>query len=441
MFFLLATISSFDLVLNIKLGGFNIRLFYLIAIVISCVYLLRVIIHYNQIKFRFLGGIWFGIWFLFLLIFLYHTNLPIRNITYMIWLSISAFMVVSLSDFFSKANYLKIIVNLYTLSFTLLAILGISQFFLGLLGIDFYVEQWWIGSNVPRVNAFSYEPSYLATYLTIGWSFLFYLKVNKSNYLSNWFQNTSLILVLVCFILSSSRMGILLIVIQLVVWFALKIRKIVQEKKISKDELPLLFVGLGFVVMIPIIFLVIFYKFSFLLSGVGIGGEPSHSTDTRSKEFVETVDVFVESPLVGYSIGGIPSAIAENRGQIVQSQEECKQNEGMNVFAEMLAASGILGYIPFILFLLSLIFLPIKLSNQLIAFNIEDSHEYVVLLRAMVYAFVFECLILTMNQNILRAYFWLHIGVLNIVYYTIKQSLFVHIQKIRSRSKELSLVG
>jgi hypothetical protein len=339
----------------------------------------------------------------------------------MVWLTISGFMVVALSDFFSKPNYLRVIVNLYVWSFTLVAILGIIQFVLGILGFDFFVEQWWIGSRVPRVNAFCYEPSYLATYLTIGWSFLFYLKVNKSHFLNKSFLNLSLILVLSCFILSSSRMGIMLVIIQVGLWFCGKIRKIIQERKIKRDELSLVYWGIGIMLSIPILFLIILFKFSFLFSGTGIGGEPSHSADTRSREFKETLEVFLKSPIVGYSIGGIPSAIAENRGQIVQSQEDCKQNEGMNIFVETLAASGVLGYIPFVLFLLSLILLPIKLSNQLVALNSESSREYVVLIRSMVYAFVFECLILMMNQNILRAYFWLHICVINIVYYSIKQ--------------------
>ena len=60
------------------------------------------------------------------------------------------------------------------------------QFALPVLGLGApLVKQWWIPGFLPRVNGFSYEPSYLATYLLIGFVFASSLRRARSALLSS----------------------------------------------------------------------------------------------------------------------------------------------------------------------------------------------------------------------------------------------------------------
>src|SRR5581483_7818151 len=55
------------------------------------------------------------------------------------------------------------------------------------------------------------------------------------------------------------------------------------------------------------------------LSGTGISDASAHSVTQRENSFKETVAVFMEHPLIGRSLGGISSAIAENEGKTIHS--------------------------------------------------------------------------------------------------------------------------
>jgi len=118
----------------------------------------------------------------------------------------------------------------------------------------------------------------------------------------------------------------------------------------------------------------------------------------------------LNSPLIGYSLGGISSALGELRGSPVTSLALAKQNGGMSVFAEVLAASGIVGFIPFMIYIAQIILKPLKLAR------IGISPEIKILLRAMAFSLLFELFILQFNQNILRPYLWLHISILSSIY-------------------------
>jgi hypothetical protein len=70
------------------------------------------------------------------------------------------------------------------------------------------VKQWWIPGELPRVNGFSYEPSYFATYLLIGFVFTGSLRRNRSTLLPSGRLLAIYWLTAIGIILSSSRMGI-----------------------------------------------------------------------------------------------------------------------------------------------------------------------------------------------------------------------------------------
>jgi hypothetical protein len=103
------------------------------------------------------------------------------------------------------------------------------------------------------------------------------------------------------------------------------------------------------------------------------------------------------------------SAIAENEGSTIRSFEEAKVVEGMSVFAEVLAASGIIGFIPFVCFLVATIRKPLRLARVAPPF-------YSSLLRGLVRSLIFALAILQFNQNVLRTYLWAHLAILATVF-------------------------
>jgi len=145
------------------------------------------------------------------------------------------------------------------------------------------------------------------------------------------------------------------------------------------------------------------------LNGTGVSDLPAHSIIERENSLEETLAAFVQHPLIGRSLGGVSSAIAENAGEVIHSFEESKNFEGMSVFAEVLAASGVIGFIPFLGFFVTTIRKPLALARIAPPF-------YSSLLRGLVRSLVFAWAVLQFNQNVLRPYLWTHVAILATVF-------------------------
>ena len=111
--------------------------------------------------------------------------------------------------FSDDARALIAVLRWYVYSFAIIAIFGIVQFMLPLFGYPgLLVEQWWIPDRLARVNGFSYEPSYFATYLLIGAVFIRSLTHKHSSLLPARTLSTIYWLSIGAIVVSSSRMGI-----------------------------------------------------------------------------------------------------------------------------------------------------------------------------------------------------------------------------------------
>ncbi|MDG6894870.1 O-antigen ligase family protein [Volucribacter amazonae] len=279
---------------------------------------------------------------------------------------------------------------------------------MGLLGIDFFIQQWWIKEKLPRVNGFSYEPSYYATYLYIGWTLLLYL----------FFKNFELfykykyifIIITLAILLSSSRMSYVMMLSAFLYLFVNSIIKdVINNRKIKRRDLNIiLFLFIG-IIIISSIFIYNFDDLIFLLHDTGLFGTTSHSVSMRSSDAMNTISVFLESPFIGYSLGGIAPAIAKFQGIIISTQEEAKNFEGMNIFLEMLAAGGILGFLCFILYLRKLFSSSLNIAKNLLPYN-KVMADIILAIR---FSLFWELVILCFNQNILRPYLWVLIAMLN----------------------------
>jgi hypothetical protein len=226
-------------------------------------------------------------------------------------------------------------------------------------------------------------------------------------------------------VLSSSRMGISFLLLD-IIWYPMR-----EVFRLARYPRRILFAPIRLKsVLPPAIFLCVTVTGIYaaqrmveqnsqivpiLVAGTGVYGTAAYSVVAREDSFADTIKVFAQNPLIGRSIGGVSSAIAELHAFNVTSFKDSKPFEGMSVFAEALAGSGIIGIIPFIVFLVLTIYKPLKLARS-------SSPFYSAWLRALVRALVFEWAILQLNQNILRPYLWIHIAILATVYAAARSS-------------------
>ena len=407
--------SSFDIFMNIIMVGFSLRT----VLLLIAFFVVTVVIIFVDKKFylEVVGGKYLLIWFLLLLCFVPNSTFIERNILYMIWFLWYIIFLVTLPIFTKTLFSLNKIWNLYLKSFYCLAIVGIAQFFLGIFGIDFYIQQWWIEGLLPRINGFSYEPSYYASSMMIGWGMTFY-----NNFFSTKIVRRKsrkyLLLMTVAILLSSSRIGIATIILTTVSTFGMNFLIDLVAGKIQLKAIKyLIFLLLFLSITINYVY-DNFEKYNFLFSGTGVGDTASHSADERTDRAIETFSVFLRNPIIGVSLGGIPSGIAEINGVILKNQDQAKDFEGQNIYAEVLAASGLIGFIFFVLYFFTLFKKSFQLAKIV---DIESGHILKSLLLGL-----FLCLfILFFNQTILRPWLWVHISLLNATYF------FYYTEKIK----------
>lgn len=413
-FFLAIFLSSSDIFLVFDLLGFSVRASLLLLLIPMSYAFIKLI--YTR-KFNTpLGYLSLVIWLGFILIFIPNTTYLIRSLGYAVWLVFYVFLVFAAVQIFDNQRKIKKLLEVYIWSFLLISIFGILQFVIGALGFDSpLVRQWW-PNGFPRVNGLSYEPSYFSTYLITGWVMVTYLLEKKTSYVPNKLLIYTVIFSTLALILSSSRMGYIVMVLWLLrypIMYILSMKKSNWNKK--KMTRFLTIIGIIIVAVVVALFTADLSRFRFLIEGLGIGGTSSHSSSTRIHFLMYTLETFVNSPIIGYSLGGIAPAIGGLFGVVVTSQDWANVFEGMNTTAEVLAASGIFGFLFFVIYVCRLLIKPLFLAKSM---KKDELHH---VLFALVYGFIFLIIILQFNQNILRPYIWLHIAILSAIYFVAKQ--------------------
>ena len=409
--------SSFDVFLILNAAG-NYRFCQMIAPVLIILALIKATWGSTVPT---LGLVPLAIWLLVQVVFVPVASFWPKSIAYCLWLSLNIGLMFAYVQLFSEnQRALRTVLRWYVYSFGLIAAFGIVQFILPLLGLPGpLVIQWWIADNLARANGFSYEPSYFATYLLIGSVFVSSLWRARSTLLSSRALLGIYGFTVVGVVVSSSRMGIVFLLIDL---FLSQLRpwlsavRDVGRFRVVPSKMRALIPSLVLTILLAILLggtaMVLERRPALMLmflNGTGLSDTAAHSVVEREKSLEETVAVFLEHPLIGRSLGGVSSAIADREGEAVHSFEDSKNFEGMSVFAEILAASGVVGFVPFLYFLVVTIWKPLALARVALPF-------YSPLLHGLVRSLVFAWAILQFNQNVLRPYIWVHLAILATVY-------------------------
>ncbi|OHD60559.1 MAG: hypothetical protein A2014_08530 [Spirochaetes bacterium GWF1_49_6] len=408
-------LSSLDNVGNIKVLGFTVRFVYLFVVIGGGLTLYRWI---KQKKINLPEGILFlGIWTVLILAFIPNTPLVIRNIGYAGWLLLNVLMIFFLVTFINKDNK-EDIIRLYILSFFIQAILGLIQYLTPQIGLPpIFVSQWWVRDILPRVHAFTYEPSYYATYLFLGIPLtMILLARGKLTGLPKWLFYTMIATEVIAFSLCFSRVSVFLFLIFLIGYLIYILIRQIKKKKFNLHMtlsflVPLITMGA------TLLFMDIRLKqvkegkevvdSSFFLQNTGWDEEDitqGNSFKSRLEGMRMTFDVFLQNPIIGVSLGGIAPWIAKTKVTNISSNAQVKASEGNNVLLEILAASGVVGFILFCAYM-------IMISRYILRKGPPsgDKDYYTGLFIGFVLAFI----MMIENQNILRPYIWAHIALIS----------------------------
>lgn len=342
------------------------------------------------------------------------------SVGYTMWFLLSVAVIFSLLQYYrSKHDQIRTLYKAYLNSYVFVAVFGLFQFALGIVGIDLLVTQWWIPNRLPRINGFSYEPSYFSTYLIIGWGMFAWLVERRIYLFSRLYTNIAFASVSLAIVLSSSRMAILILIAYGVYYILKNLIWGISKFRIRKSFLTAVFWGVSAAISVSaaIIATVGFGGLRFLLFGTGLAGEANHSAIMRYGQLEDTISLIRESPFIGYGLGGVWSYIGQRHGVPVT------EVTGMNITAEVLAATGLIGFPFFIMFIATNIFSSFR--------SLKRGDELSEALAAAGVGLVLVLTILQFNQSIMRVYLWNHFAIIAILYYFVSQRSKVSASKLR----------
>jgi hypothetical protein len=390
---LAAFMVSGDIFFVIPIGGFTLRIFQIVMVPV----LLKGL--WDLVN-RSVWPVGFGyllLWTLFILCFVPNTSFLDRNIFYALWLIFSVLVILGVTSCIDTHEKLLKLSRWYVYSYGFSAAFGLSQFILPLIGLHpFLVQQWWFPGILARINGFTYEPSYYATYMIAGWVMIDYLRYKKFGlpYLDLVYW-----LVTVALLLSSSRIGWA----TMIAWLGLRAFWHLRERTFPWRKLAIAGIATASILVAATLWLGLRTEdLSFLTSGLGILEETgSYSSQGRWDTTMQTLRVYADHPIIGVSLGGIAPEIARQNEISVADNEDAKANEGLCTTAEVLAASGTIGFVFYVLYMS-------KLCGSVL-----QSRKGTVLAVALGWGLIFQLIILQTDQNILRGYVWFHIALLS----------------------------
>lgn len=392
--------SSFDILFNVVIGGYTFRLCQVALMPLMLFMIIEACMGRKQpIP---IGSKWLLAWFAVMAVFMFRSPNLKNGIYYELFLLFCILTLFVFSKYIkTKGNFL-FITRVYVLSFVFLSLVGFVQMVLYAFGINFFVAQEWT-HRFARANGFTYEPSYYATYMLMGFLMLAYL-VEKGDFELFSKRTTIIFLAIVsaALIVASSRMGILMMIL----WVGFRFvrclvgsGKSARFKKLAKIYLRIILVLIACGAICVLGIIVSGVNVTFFMTGFGFGAKPFDSIDARAGGLGACLDIFFKSPIFGYSLGGVDPMLAQVQGiEYVQGAN----GESRSTIGDLLVGCGIVGLIPLIIAFKQIITGATGLKS-----HFRSSSD---LQRAMVWALVGELIILCMNQNILRMYVWIHIA-------------------------------
>lgn len=388
--------------------GFTFRLSQVCVLAAALV----VLFNGNQTLRPFSGFKWAYAYLLWITLTLPFSLLLARSIGYVVWAVTDFLIIAILVQCFDDERSFRTLMIWFTNSFSVISLFGIAQLILGVIGHPIFVTEWWIKGILPRVNGLSYEPSYYATYLIAGWVFAQRLLERNGQFPPRILQKICLWSTTSALIICGSRMGWLMMILWMVFRSCRKFTTSLVRGRMRRgvlQRLPVVVVGLcvafGGVLHYRVFLRDQWVKVDFLLRGLDLVDHSSASSGPRIKQLRWTLDSIAEHPIVGSGIGALPVEIAPHEDSAVWTLKEAKQHEGMSIFPEVVASTGIVGALLMVGFALSVF---LRCQKALMVASASGK----AILSALSWGLIWMLLMLQMNQNFLRIYMFVDLAAL-----------------------------
>ena len=411
--------ASFDILFAIDFMGFTVRISQFLAAG------LYVFAFWDVLKTHKLKEVtaWkpLIICFLAILAATFHSQWYVRNIMYDIWMLSMVLIVVAFNQLFLEEDRIAFLMKAYLLVFDGMAIFGIVQFLLAFLGIkEFFLAQWLVYKSIPRVNGFMYEPSYFASYMVMGWAFCASLLREGKKELYGISVHFSFFLLSAVLIMSSSRMVYGVFFLWSTFYGIVWLRERFKERCVKIDAVKKLMVQMSVwgMALLYWAFVMIFGVAEplpedkpdlvappkteiadVMFQGLGAQGN-STNINERTEAWRYTLQVFLESPILGRGLGAVT-----NEAKLAAGTAPNPLGSG-NVLLEIFAAGGVVGGGA------AIVYVCILLSPCWKYFKRRE--ESLVIARALGYSLMGILLMLIWNATILRVYLWVHIAMITV---------------------------
>lgn len=335
-----------------------------------------------------------------------------RSVAYVVWAMSDALIVFVFVQYFRSEREVLSLIRWSMGAYIAISLFGLVQFGLYAHGINLFVTEWWIKGRVARINGLSYEPSYFATYLIAGWVASCYLIERGAVVPGRRLQWMCLGASTAALLLSSSRMGYVMMLLWVMFRGALRLLRAFIRGLFGRSGLRFaLAIGacaltlVGAALRYRARLMAIAVALPFLFSGLGVLGHSSHSAGVRIQGLQRTWRAFLHRPVLGTGIGALPVAIAAQRGRGVYDLREAKRFEGMSTAAEVIAETGIVGAA-----LVTAIVVSVMRAYRVARVHSKPWRR--LLLSAQAWGLGWMLLMLQMNQNFLRIYIFVDLAVL-----------------------------
>jgi hypothetical protein len=432
---LIIVFISSDIFLTIEMSGATIRFSYIIFFVLFILWIAYLFINNARIP-KDESYLPLSL-FCFVSVFAsLNSVFPLKSLIYSLWTIFIALTIVFIVWFVrsNKINNLEWILKVYFYSYFVVAILGLYQILLPFLleNKTPLVEQWWKEYTLARINVFSYEPSFFATYMLMGCFIWFILWIRNNNFTK--YRGIIVLTIGMVTFLSSSRIGwigiILIVIYGLIEFFSY----FALNRKFTKQNAKFFIYFICGILLVAVALIYMINnpdRFGFLFKGTGLFDTSDSSFSMRFERSIQTFKVFIDRPsniIIGAGPGGAGAYMISYPEKFQLFADNFKRlwsTEPNTVFIEILASVGIVGFIFFSWFVINIFkrLWNLYKNNKLI-------EKYRTICLALFWGLVIELLILQFNQNYLRPYLWLHIGIsiatVNTFEYLLKSNLKIN---------------
>lgn len=407
--------------LNVTLGGFSLRLNNLVALVLFILFVAR----QRRQLLRIDRGLVISLLVLSACLSLSFLLSPYKKRCFFFlgWYGFTVLMYMLLPYLLIRYYHSKKVFSLYMLSFLVVGIYAFLQLALSFIGFQDPFGTQIISEGIVRPNAFAYEPSFYALYMTpfiVMANYHFLANREKPFFFFGILTYPKILFLNFLYFVSTSTSAFFAFI--LFCGSLLFIPRLRRQLWRYSLVFAVLFLCLG--VASPFIMKKYFLKFFY-------SGLMAHGSFYERWMGIESAwKVFLQHPYFGVGLGGYPPYLFDayltgnghfpvsiNQMALTDNPNPFKLVEAMNVFTEILASTGWVGALAFAF----PVVLLIKKAKKAMSYDPNLAQNLLLSVIVMV-------VVLQINQGVLRTYVWVHFAL-----------VFAFVEKIILKASSQSL--